>query len=230
MQNFGMMHFDLNSDSDLWPSVWFAHLNTAFCQRHRFQRRATSLPARSPAIPATAARNEPRLPRCSFVKNPMPYFGRRRYTCRSRLKRGPLPFPGERACSTERAKRILNIVLVILLAIGVRETDSLRRNLLYYPGKCRRHANIPYSVTRLYGGLKSLWIRSQVFVKYLWIMPASSSSSGRTQPSRSLICIVENNSEEIKESRQQIKYKKYIRKEKLFISDIISWDNYFPSN
>jgi len=134
-----------------------AYLNTAFCQRRRFQRRATSLPARSPAIPATAARNEPRLPRRSFVKNPMPYSGRRCYTCRSRLGRGPLPFLGERACSTERAKRILNIVLVIRLAIEVRETDSLRRrNLLYYPGKCRRHANIPYSVTRLYGGLKSL--------------------------------------------------------------------------
>lgn len=181
-----------------------AYLNTAFCQRHQFQWWATSLPARSPAIPTTAARNEPRSPRRSFVKNPMPFSGRRCYTCRSRLRRGPLP---ERACSTERAKRILNIVLVILLAIryGVRETESLWRNLLYYPGKCRRHANIPYSVTRLYGGLYILWIRSQVFVKYLWILPPSSSSSGRTQPSRSLIWIVKNNKDKGIVKKQNIK-------------------------
>ena len=173
-----------------------AYLNTTVCQRHRFQRWATSLLTHSLLIPATAVRNERRSPYHSFAgKNPIPCSGRRRYMCR--LRRHALPFPGERACSTKRAKRILNIVLVILLAIEVQETDSLQRNLSYYPGKCRKHANIPHNVTRLYGGLCTLWIRSQVFVKYLWILPASSSSSGRTQPSKFLIWVVENNSEEI---------------------------------
>lgn len=174
-----------------------AYLNTVVCQRHRFQRWATSLLTRSLVIPATTVRNEFRSPYHSFAKNPIPCSGRRCYTCR--LRYSALPFPGERACSTKRAKRILNIVLVILLAIEVQVTDSLQRNLFYYPGKCRRHANIPHNVTRLYGGLCTLWIRSQVFVKYLWILPASSSSSGRTQLSKSLIWVVENNSEEIKE-------------------------------
>lgn len=190
-----------------------AYSNTAFCRRHRFRWRATSLPARSPTILATASWNEPRSPRRSFVKSPMSYSGHLSYTCHSRLRRDPFPFPGEGACSTERSKRILNIVFVIL-PIGVQETNSLRRNLLYYPGKRSRHANIPHSVTRLYGGWYILWIRSQVFVKYLWIRPLSSSSSGRTQPSKSLIWIVNNNSEEIK---QQSTNKKYVEKQTLFI-------------
>jgi len=162
-----------------------AYLNTAVCQRHRFQRWAMSLLTRSLVISATAVRNERRSPYHSFAKNPIPCSERWHYMCH--LRRSALPFPGERACSTNRAKRILNIVLVILLAIEVQETDSLQRNLFYYPGKCRKHANIPHIVTRLYGDLCTLWIRSQVFVKYLWILPASSSSSGRTQPSKSLI-------------------------------------------
>lgn len=63
------------------------------------------------------------------------------------------------------------------------------RNFLYYPGKCRRHANIPHRVARLYGGVHNRWILFQIFVNVFSTFSVSS-SSGRTQFSKSLKCLI----------------------------------------
>jgi len=92
-----------------------------------------------------------------------------------------------------------------------------------YPGKCRRHATVPHNVTRRYGGLNTLWIRSQVLTKYFRMrLPLSDSSSGRTQPSRllkSVICETQSHKVKVTSSRQEkrTRYREFKETEGYFV-------------